>query len=141
MVSGENPWSGPEIEIVFDGADDPFAEYFAPEIGGAVERCVMRGPDDFAARRHVASREGAALARRLPDLPSAGLPESRADDDAPHGLPAGASDPAEDDSDMLVIEEDLWIPPPRDGAWRVTPVRNDDYRRLFARMRRGDGRE
>lgn len=129
-----DPWSGPEVEIVFEADDDPFAGYFgAAEAGpraGGPERYVVRGPDDFAARRHVSSREGAALAKRLPAAELApadpGVPEA----------PRAAASP-DDDADLLVIEEDEWTPPPDPNAWRVLPVRPGDYSRLFARMRRG----
>ena len=129
-----DPWSGPEVEIVFEADDDPFAGYFAaPEPGprsGALERYVVRGPDDFASRRHVSSREGAALAKRLPaaEIP----PLDRSVPEAPPASPL-----PDDDADMLVIEEDEWTPPPDPLAWRVLPVRPGDYSRLFARMRRG----
>ena len=141
--AGANPWSGPDVEIVFDGVDDPFADYFTPDVRGGVDRCVVRGPDDFSGRRQVASREGASLARKLPDVPvppAVDRPACRPSaDEAARPVVDGAS--ADDDADMLVIEEDLWSPPPRDGVCRATPVRIDDYRRLFARMRRGDRRE
>jgi hypothetical protein len=43
----------------------------------------------------------------------------------------------EDDSDMVVIEEDLEaVPTP--GRPVVAAVRPGDYRSLFARLRRGD---
>ena len=159
-MSADNPWSGPDVEIVFDGAEDPFADYFAPDDRGGVERCVVRGPDDFAARRHVASREGAALVRKLPGgprLPAATgpAPTTPGAERPSHPAPAAreplaaaeppreacAAAPVDDDSDMLVIEEDLWQPPQAEGAGRAKPVRIDDYRRLFARMRGGDRRE
>ena len=139
-----NPWSGPEVELVFDGVDDPFAEYFA-DAERVVERYVVRGPDDFSDRRHVASREGASLSRQLPaaDHPpaSAEAPPSPA---AVGPATAVTSDTlatdADDDTDMVVIEEDLWIPP-AEADRRAVPVRPGDYRRLFARMRRGGAAE
>lgn len=143
----DNPWSGPDVEIVFDGEEDPFAEYFAPDTRGGVERCVVRGPDDFAARRHVASREGAALGRKLPAGVACPAPAGRSEERCPPraavDVPRTAVEPPslEDDSDMLVIEEDLWLPPVAEGGCRATPVRIDDYRRLFARMRRGERAE
>ena len=59
-----DPWQGPEVELVFDAAADPFEEYFEQE-ERVVERYVMRGPEDFSTHRHVASREGTAMARQL----------------------------------------------------------------------------
>ncbi|RLS32205.1 MAG: AAA family ATPase [Planctomycetota bacterium] len=128
-----NPWSGPEVELVFDATDDPFAEYFADE-QRAVERYVVNGPVDFSGCRHVASREGAALARQLIVERSAPLsvPVVPA---CPPPAPAAAQT-NEDDSDMVVIEEDLWTPPERSDR-KALPVRLGDYRRLFIRLRRG----
>ena len=123
-----NPWSGPEVELVFDGIEDPFAEYFA-DAERVVERYVVRGPDDFSDRRHVASRQGTSLSRQLP---AAEHPAT-----AP---PVPPDTNAVDDADMVVIEEDLWIPPAEVDR-RVIPVRLGDYRRLFARMRRGGSAE
>lgn len=143
-ASPGNPWSGPEVEIVFEG-DDPFAAFFGPDDPpGTVERCVVRGPDDFAARRHVASREGAALVRQLPPaaaVEQAAPPPSPAVEvpEAPHAT--GVAEAVGDDSDMLVVEDDTWAVPPQEGVWRVTPVRPGDYRSLFARMRRGGSAE
>jgi len=138
-----NPWSGPEVELVFDGIEDPFAEYFA-DAERVVERYVVRGPDDFSDRRHVASREGTSLSRQLPAAdrpPTVAEPRPRL---APGGSMAASpltpDSNAADDADMVVIEEDLWIPP-AEADRRVIPVRPGDYRRLFARMRRGGSAE
>ena len=125
-----NPWSGPEVELVFDGIEDPFAEYFA-DAERVVERYVVRGPDDFSDRRHVASRHPATVAEARP-RPAPGGPLT-----APPVIP---DTNAVDDADMVVIEEDLWIPPTEVDR-RVIPVRLGDYRRLFARMRRGGSAE
>jgi type II secretory pathway predicted ATPase ExeA len=138
-VPAGNPWSGPEVELVFDGIEDPFAEYFA-DAERVVERYVVRGPADFSDRRHVASREGASLSRQLP--PSDHPPvvtdaRSRSTPVAP-SAPVVADET--DDADMVVIEEDLWMPPV-EADRRVIPVRLGDYRRLFARMRRGGSAE
>lgn len=134
-----NPWSGPEVELVFDGIEDPFAEYFA-DAERVVERYVVRGPDDFSERRHVASREGASLSRQLP-VPGVAATDVVAE--ATPAVVAAAPSPVidtTDDADMVVIEEDLWMPPP-EADRRVVPVRLGDYRRLFARMRRGGSAE
>lgn len=139
VPAGGNPWSGPEVELVFDGIEDPFAEYFA-DAERVVERYVVRGPADFSDRRHVASREGASLSRQLPtpDHPPV------AADPRPTSAPVAPVAPvvvdAADDADMVVIEEDLWMPPV-EADRRVIPVRLGDYRRLFARMRRGGSAE
>ncbi len=139
IVPTGNPWSGPEVELVFDGIEDPFAEYFA-DAERVVERYVVRAPADFSDRRHVASREGTALSRQLPSAdhrPVAADPRSRS---APVAPAAPVVADAADDADMVVIEEDLWMPPV-EADRRVIPVRLGDYRRLFARMRRGGSAE
>ena len=128
-----NPWSGPEVELVFDATDDPFAEYFADE-QRAVERYVVNGPVDFSGCRHVASREGAALARQLIVERSAPLSVPVVPACSPPAPAAAQTN--EDDSDMVVIEEDLWTPPERSDR-KALPVRLGDYRRLFIRLRRG----
>jgi type II secretory pathway predicted ATPase ExeA len=134
-----DPWSGPEVELVFDGSGDPFAEYFEQE-RAAVERFRMRGPDDFSDCRHVVSREGESLGRQLAACERIELPAiatgSAAGSEAPVAVgPKAGADP--DDSDMVVIEEDLDDAPC--GRPAVVAVRPGDYRSLFARLRRGDG--
>jgi hypothetical protein len=137
-----NPWSGPEVELVFDGIEDPFAEYFA-DAERVVERYVVRGPDDFSDCRHVASREGASLSRQLPvSSDASGDTDAQAKPTtvAPSATVASVAVDGADDADMVVIEEDLWMPP-AEADRRVIPVRLGDYRRLFARMRRGGSAE
>ena len=168
-------WRGPEVELVFDTAGDPFEELFAEE-ERVVERYVMRGPDDFADCPHVASREGEALARLLdsfdrqtvgtppaaePPRESAARTAARVDrarspredyaamevgavevcdvvPQATTATPAAASD-LDDDADMVVIEDDL-ADADQPGRDSVFAVRLGDYRSLFTRLRRGDGR-
>ena len=160
---GSDPWSGPEVELVFDPADDPFEEYFHSEQPVA-ERLVVRGPDDFRDRLHVASREGADLAGRLEAWERAESVSSSASQSS-HGrdrkteqprstsgggmasaasaiepAPAVDSAVAIDDSDMVVIEDDEYVAAD-DLKRSIFAVRPGDYRSLFARLRRGDGGE
>ena len=147
-----DPWHGPDVEFVFDAATDPFQEFFEQE-ERIVERYLVRSPDDFSRHQHVASCEGAALVRQLAELADNRLGE----DSGPHdgrscggsaGPAGGGTQPpveqgpfvattaAElDDSDMVVIEEDLLAQSA--GKPVVAAVRLGDYRRLFARLRRG----
>ena len=153
-----DPWSGPDVEFVFDAATDPFQEFFEQE-ERIVERYLVRSPDDFSRHQHVVSSEGAALVRQLAELdePGAGGTAGRAagrgrDDDRQRGECGPRSEPPPvaaatvvdaadsgggelDDADMVVIEEDLLAAPA--GQPAVAPVRLGDYRRLFARLRRG----
>jgi len=133
-----DPWSGPEVELVFDGSEDPFGEYFEQE-RAAVERFLMRGPDDFSGCPPVLSREGESLSRQLAacariELPS--ITPAAADRQAGHAPEESAAGPDPDDSDMVVIEEDLDDLP--SARPEVVAVRPGDYRSLFARLRRGD---
>ena len=88
------------------------------------------GPSDFGGRRHVSSREGATLGGQLHAIEPAA-------EQVPPLVAARDADEVPDDSDMVVIEEDLCDP--ISGADRsVFPVRVGDYRSLFARLRRGE---
>jgi type II secretory pathway predicted ATPase ExeA len=141
-----------DIELIFDppfteeehvSRPDPFAEIFADEEAVA-ERFLMNGPDDFHNRLHVSCREGEAMARQLPacDAGPVTAPE------APHEISKTEFVPEEDtagdgrvesvmdDSDMVVIEEDIHVDP-CESEQSVQPVRLGDYSRLFARLRRG----
>ena len=151
-----DPWGGPDVELVFDGSQDPFAEFFAQEERLA-ERYVVDGPDDFRDCRHVTSREGQSLGRILatfgceddagpvePSQPDrdeqqpAG--ETAAAEDAPDQSPVAVADSSAneiDDSDMVVIEEDLHDDT-GDASATVFTVRPSDYRSLFTRLRRGN---
>jgi hypothetical protein len=140
-----DPWSGPEVELVFDGSGDPFEEFFEQE-RDAVERFLMRGPDDFHQCQQVSSREGETMARQLAACERITLPAvaTSSAGECVAGNPTAVAETAAmdgetDDSDMVVIEEDLEaVPTP--GRPVVAAVRPGDYRSLFARLRRGDGR-
>ncbi len=145
----QDPWEGPEVELVFDASTDPFAAYFEQE-KQAVERFLMQGPDDFSGCRHVASREGDAMGRHLESLQRVVLPAVPAGlgtADAAAGEPAAsraevaavevAVEEVEDDADMVLIEEDL-LEPPTGAQPSIFAVRPGDYRSLFTRLRRGD---
>ena len=147
-----DPWRGPDVEFVFDASTDPFQEFFEQE-ERIVERYRVRSPDDFSRHQHVASCEGAALVRQLAELAdsrpgvtaAAGGGRSQADaagsagsipqPPAPSGPPVATAAAESDDSDMVVIEEDLLAQAA--GRPAVAAVRLGDYRRLFARLRRG----
>ena len=147
-AAAADPWQGPEVELVFDAAADPFEEYFEQE-ERVVERYVMRGPEDFSTHRHVASREGTAMARQLDACELVGqasacqnpapTPARHASSTMPP-MPAAATVVASepDDSDMVVIEEDILDHPSEVHRKSIFTVRPGDYRSLFARLRRGD---
>jgi hypothetical protein len=135
-----DPWHGPDVELVFDSTVDPFEEYFEQE-ERVVERYVMRGPEDFSTHRHVASREGLSMARKLDAL--------EIEQTNSHPITVAVANHSDaspvvreaihelDDSNMVVIEEDSFEHP-SDIKRSIFAVRLGDYRGLFARLRRGD---
>jgi len=158
-----DPWDGPDVELVFGTSDDPFEEFFerdrrAAREPGSLERQRVDPPDDFSGRRHVASREGQAIGKLLATVVRSDHrpAETRADDLGYQGaggrlvpteqpvppVVPGADAHAEnkpiDDSDMVVIEEDL-RQSVADAPPAVFSVRPSDYRSLFTRLRRGRG--
>lgn len=134
-AAADDPWGGPDVELVFDAGTDPFAEFF--EQDAAVKRYLMRGPDDFRDRRHVSSREGDVMGRLLEsfEIPAAPALTAAASAALVADPCPGDARPLEDDADMVVIEEDL--APDAAVEPSVLPVRSGDYRSLFTRLRRG----
>lgn len=136
-----DPWGGPDVELVFDEAGDPFEDFFRHD-GEASERQRVAGPDDFRDRRRVTSRDGQSLGRLLATIgrEDASPAEPAAVNDAAGAEPAQASaHPAADeegDSDMIVVEDDL-PDAIEDASTTVFTVRPSDYRSLFTRLRRG----
>ena len=148
-----DPWDGPDVELVFGDATDPFAAFFDRDAQDA-HHSQAPGRDDFGNRRHVTSREGQAIGRVLAsivrDEPAPVEPGADA-----LVAPAGTGRPTQgvgsqadellggdveviDDSDMVVIEEGISTP----GAGSqptVFSVRPSDYRSLFTRLRRSRG--
>jgi hypothetical protein len=143
VVEASNPWKGPDVELVGEGASDPFEEYFSPgaergQTSGADPRAEA-GPGECA---RVSSREGEAIARLLADFERAGAlplervaaePRTARENEQRHrDDPRRADVDDADDSDMILIEDDV------DESPSVFAVRPGDYRRLFTRLRRGD---
>jgi hypothetical protein len=154
IAAGQSdPWRGPDVEFAFDASTDPFQEFFEQE-ERIVDRYSTRSPDELSLQHLVAGVDGAAHVRQLAESqesrPSAAAdvgsyavgPQSQPDASAAadeggwspagHGIGAAAEI---DDADMVVIEEDLLIH--SGGRPAVAAVRLGDYRRLFARLRRG----
>lgn len=123
----DDPWRGPDVELVFDPESDPFAGCFAGD-DPVVERLLVSGREDFFGHGQVTSAEGLILGRSL-----AGLDGARACDPPAGGNSDATAEVGEggDDGNMVVIEEDL-------VTSRET-VRVGRYRDLFARLRRGGG--
>jgi type II secretory pathway predicted ATPase ExeA len=149
-----DPFGGPDVELVFDGSGDPFAEFFRQE-QQASQRHLLEGPDDFRDRQRVASREGQSLGRLLATIgceevggptpvsppgsegqPATSVPgdSEPAVDNSPAAVAEFVNDEI-DDSDMVVIEEDLHETLDQAPA-TVFTVRPSDYRSLFTRLRR-----
>ncbi|MFM9059103.1 MAG: ExeA family protein [Planctomycetaceae bacterium] len=139
-----NLWKGPDVELVGDAAADPFEGLFSVDERPRPhpDRAAL-GADVVPASGRVSSREGEAIARMIADLERGAVQPPVRDPDR-HHAPGGSDEPPADgppasaghefdDADILVIEDDL------DEAPAVLPVRPGDYRRLFTRLRRGDG--
>ncbi len=152
MAGPGDPFGGPDVELVFDGAGDPFEDLFGSQQGDTA-RYGMEGPDDFRDRQAVTVRDGQGLGRRLAtfgraDMPlaatevNASMSPVASDDLGPRGPvtegPCSAAGEI-DDSDMVVIEEDLdgRSETIDAGSRDVFTVQPSDYRSLFTRLRRG----
>ena len=132
-----DPWNGPDVELVAGHGDDPFAALFQDDTaGGAAWR--GEGPDDFRTRPHVTSHDGQAIGRLLASLPGPADPSVPAASPVTPNPSGPAAPEPDDDADMVLIVDDADDPEPVAG--RVAAVRPDDYRSLFTRLRRGDGR-
>jgi type II secretory pathway predicted ATPase ExeA len=154
-VGQGDPCGGPDVELVFGDAADPFEAFFQRD-GRDADQPVSPGRDDFSDRRTVTSREGQVIGRVLASIARDGsAPAESAPRDRAPSAPAepsrqtragvshaddirGGEVEVIDDSDMVVIEEDLATPNP--GAQpTVFSVRPSDYRSLFTRLRRRRG--
>ena len=131
-------WGGPDVELVFGG--DPFEAFFEQE-ETPTERYPVAAPSDFSDCREVTSHEGRAMGRLLAtiehadeDRPVGGDPAA---DTAANHDPMGDESAVIDDSDMVVIEEDVSDPTDAGSRPTVVSVRPSDYRSLFTRLRRG----
>ena len=129
------PSSGPEVELVFDETYEPFSEPFQEE--------------EVVSERHVRTRR-AADAR--PAAPSRG--SVKADEPSPRVVrhvdePEPASsytvalhradveDFAEPDDADLIVVEDRYDDAPAAPVTPAIPVRRQEYKRLFAKLRQG----
>jgi hypothetical protein len=141
------------VELVVGDSADPFEAFFDRDTHAA-GLDPDPGRDDFSDRRPVTSREGQAIGKILASIArdaSAGHGEAgraapgRADAGRPlqAGVPqpdppAGGEVEVIDDSDMVVIEEDLGGADAGEQP-TVFAVRPSDYRSLFTRLRRRRG--
>ncbi len=151
-VADSDPWGGPDVELVVGDSADPFEAFFDRDTHAA-GLDPDPGRDDFSDRRPVTSREGQAIGKILASI-ARDASASRDADAVPRAQPGStgsvpqprASVPQRDppvggevevidDSDMVVIEEDLGG---ADGGGQPTvfAVRPSDYRSLFTRLRR-----
>jgi type II secretory pathway predicted ATPase ExeA len=153
-ASGD-PWGGPDVELVFGDAADPFEAFFERD-ARPDDTSRAPGRDDFSDRRHVTSREGQTIGRVLASIardgsaPAESGPRDRAPSapvepsrqtraGGPHADDIhGGEVEVIDDSDMVVIEEDL-ATPDTESQPTVFSVRPSDYRSLFTRLRRNRG--
>ena len=143
-VEASNPWKGPDVELVGEGSADPFEEFFgSAAVHGrpaAAETGAETGSQECP---RVSSREGEAISRLLADFERAATQQARRaaveppaearPETAARGDRRSADGEEIDDSDMIIVEDDVEETP------TVFAVRPGDYRRLFTRLRRGDG--
>lgn len=134
----------PEVELVFHGGKNPFGDQFAEE-EVVLDRYASLEADVFSSRPAVASREGRELGDLLapharqhaqPTVPMS--PRAAAAKPQPvHAVATADSPPPagdDEDADLIVVEDDPHrvtkaVPPPL--------VRKQEYRQLFAKLRRG----
>lgn len=147
---------GPEVELVFAGARDPFGEHFEEE-EVVLDRYSSLESDLFHNRPVVSSREGHELSALLaplvtepakpvismtisslimPTIEAEPAPEAASQTIRP---PMNATphvpETAVDDEDLIIVEEDTpsHLPP----VQAPVLVRRQEYRQLFANLRRG----
>ncbi|HKD38094.1 MAG TPA: AAA family ATPase [Pirellulales bacterium] len=143
----------PEVELVFGEPADPFEEEFAEE-EVVVDRFADLESSAFADRPMVRSAEGRELGAMLDDfrerlrpaddpvLPEESSTISIGVGSPPLEISASAEiaattgeATASDDDDLIVVEDDPPEPPPRTPS--PPKGRRQEYRQLFARLRRG----
>lgn len=135
----------PEVELVFHGGKNPFGEEFAEE-EVVLDRYASLESDLFSSRPAVASREGQELADLLaphatqPATPTVPIHSrlASASQQSSVAMAAGgtnvATEEQDDDTDLIVVEDD---PPVVTRTVPAPLVRKQEYRQLFAKLRRG----
>jgi len=125
--------NGPEIELVFDETYEPFREQFEEE--------------EIVAQRYAADNRAAEAKARRPALSTTGTPckrglrhEREHDGLSPVSVALhrsdGAAETLADDGDMIIVE-DRYDDTPLTPACPVIPVRRQEYKRLFSKLRHG----
>jgi hypothetical protein len=149
---------GPEVELVFDGPHDPFSEKFeqeeaivdrfaveedVEEPGTSAQRGSQGPPEQIRADaaepvdRPLAADADAGEPSETPEAWD-GEPEtvSMVRGSRPDETNEDDQDAQPDDEDLIVVEEG-YDEPELVGARPAAPVRRQEYRQLFARLRRG----
>ncbi len=134
----------PEVELIFQGGNNPFGDQFVEE-EVVLDRYASLESDVFDRRPLVASREGRELGELLaphaqqaaePVVPLERMDASAEPTSGTTTLESGGCElhVDDEDADLIVIEEDFL------AATQAAPpplVRKQEYRQLFARLRRG----
>jgi type II secretory pathway predicted ATPase ExeA len=120
---------GPEVELVFPDAGNPFSEPFEEE-----EVVVQRYGS--AARRAKATTTPNVTTPAQPAAVSASGTGVLSDVRTLPMYTAAAEVPASDE-DLVSVDDDYDDVPPPPPVRPVTPVRHLEYRRLFAKLRHG----
>jgi len=144
---------GPQIELVMDAEPDPFSEPFQdeevvidqyraydvdllgdrPRVDGgddpgglsSVVLDVLGGDDPVWPDRASAPRDGVSHAETS-------VPTAR---DAPVAIPCPNGSPSIDDEEVILVEDEPVNV--RDAGDTVRPIKRQEYRQLFQRLRRG----
>lgn len=134
---------GPEVELVFHHTIDPFGERFEEE-EVVLDRYASLD-QVFTGRPTVSSREGRDLSELLGSCTAKAGPQPpyppevsrEPGSGSSHPMPASLTASCEpDDDDLIIVEDDPH--PAADTLSSGAPLaRRQDYRQLFAKLRRG----
>ena len=133
---------GPELELVFDGANDPFSESFEEEEVISDDLLIKQGGSSSADQSSLPAdpaEPGGEDHERSADLPNRDI--SIAAESEPKTLPLHREEnheqlerPAED-QDLIVIEEG-YETPAEANAGAISVTRHQEFAQLFSRLRR-----
>jgi len=131
---------GPELELVFDGQPSPFAESFDDEEVvidqyAALEQSVFDQRPQVAARVDTMTQYLLRQAAAPPERPNLSLAGAAVETGTPEpgAVAPAAVDTLPEDCDLIIVEDDR----EEHDEPAVTPVRPQEYRQLFAKLRRG----
>ena len=130
-MEGQRPWAEPGwLRHVPTGSDKPAQRSFSPaDVPGGVRTTGLAGTASPPTPAEPAPQEETLSARRVLPLRSGGVQAGVWPGQAPASC---CPEPP-----LIVIEEEVFEEPVLEQKSTVTPVSRHEYRRLFARLRRG----